>query len=129
MSSLILFTLSAICLSTRIFEAARPSVCPLIFFSAHDRSQPELSDSRPYHRLIIGHGNDHHGHRVAKSLVHAVHAVMRDEQVSPLKDRQLVYRLVDEYILRNPPQLCLVEITANQQHHRDISVPNASTTA
>lgn len=78
----------------------------------------------PLPSAIVGHRNHRHEHRVVKSIVHAVHAAMRDEQVSPLKDSQLVYRLVDEYILRNPAQLGLVEITANRQHHRYNSVPD-----
>lgn len=80
MSSLILLTLSAICLSARIIEAACPSVCPLTFL--RPRSQLEFNDSRPYRQLIVDHGNHHHGHLVVKSFVHAAHAAMRDEQVA-----------------------------------------------
>lgn len=52
--------------------------------------------------MIIGHRNHQHEHFVVRGLVDTVHAAMRDVQVSLLKDGQLVYRLVDEYILRNP---------------------------
>ena len=43
-------------------------------------------------------------------------------KVSLLKDGQLVYRLVDEYVLRNPAQFRLVEITTYREHHCDISI-------
>lgn len=103
-------------------QGGTPQRLPVDLFAAHHRSQPELCDSRPYRRLIIGHGDHHHRHLIIEDFVDAVHAAMRDEKVSVLKDGQLVYRLVDENVMRNPAQFCLVEITAHREHYCDISI-------
>lgn len=106
-----------------------PQRLPVDLFAPHHRSRPELCDSRPYRRLIVGHGDHHHRHLIIEGFVDAVHAAMRYEQVSLLKDGQLIYRLVDEYVMRNPGNFIWSKLRPTESTTVTSLSPNAATTA